>query len=72
MIKMAESMSNLENTIRNRKGIHIVLRKKLLNAYLSEHGMTEIPRLLEENTRFVNVDLLPELRKLAENEDYIA
>lgn len=68
---MAESMSNLENAIRNRKGIHIVLRKKLINAYLSEDGMTEVPRLIEENTRFVNVDLLPELLQLAKNEDYV-
>ena len=68
---MAETMSNLENTIRNRKGIHIVLRQKLIRAYQSENGMTEIPRLIEENTRFINVELLPVLRKLAENEDYI-
>jgi hypothetical protein len=69
MIKMAETMSKLEETIRNRKGIHIVLRKKLIKAYHSENGMTELPRLIEENTRFINVELLPELRKLAENED---
>ena len=68
-ITMAETMSRLEEVLRNRNGINIVLRQKLIKAYNSENGKTEVPRLIEENTRLIKADLLPLLRLLAANEE---
>lgn len=67
---MAESMSNLERVLRTENGINIMLRKKLIKAYTSDHGMVELPALIEENAHLINADLLPRLRKLAKDEDY--
>jgi len=41
---MAESMSNLENYLRNSTGIHFMLRRKMIAAYPTD---TAIPTLRE-------------------------
>ena len=66
---MSETMSRLEEVLRNRNGINIVLRKKLIKAYQSDNGRVEVPRLIEENARLINADLLPLLLSLAADED---
>jgi len=66
---MAESMSNLEHTLRNVKGINIMLRKKLIKAYVEDGSQSVVRKLVEDNTRLINADLLPRLRELVENED---
>jgi hypothetical protein len=64
-----EDLSKLENVLHNYAGINIVLRKKLIKAYEGNNGVIEVPRLIEENARLINADLLPLLRTLAVNED---
>lgn len=66
---MAESMSNLEAVLRNKNGINIVLRKKLIAAYLGDNGLVEVPQLIKENERLISADLYPVLLRLAEDED---
>jgi hypothetical protein len=66
---MAESMSNLEYTLRNVNGINIMLRKKLIKAYVETSSREVVSKLVEDNTRLINADLLPRLRQLVENED---
>lgn len=66
---MAESMSNLEYTLRTVNGINIMLRKKLIKAYVETSSREVVSKLVEDNTRLINADLLPRLRQLVENED---
>ena len=66
---MSETMSKLEDVLRNHNGINIVLRHKLIKAYASDNGRVEVPRLIEDNVRLINPQLLPLLRKLAADED---
>ena len=66
---MAESMSNLERVLRSEKGINIVLRHKLIAAYMGDNGLVEVPQLIQENERLITADLFPKLLRLAENED---
>lgn len=64
-----ESMSNLEKTLRYAYGINMVVRKNLLKAYLGDNGMTEVPKILEENVDKIDADVMERLRVLAVNED---
>ena len=68
--KTDESLSNLEHVLRNVKGINIILRQKLIKAYLSDDGKESVPLLLEHNMTLIDPELMPILRKLSVDEDY--
>lgn len=57
--------STLEHILRNENGIPIVARRKFIQAYESDNGRVELPRLLHENASGINSDLLRDLRRLA-------
>ena len=68
--KTDESLSNLEHVLRNVKGINIILRQRLIKAYLSENGAESVPLLLEHNMTLIDPELMPLLKKLSVDEDY--
>jgi hypothetical protein len=63
--RAAEGDSTLEHILRHENGINVILRRKLLQAYQSENGRVEVPKLIEENASMIDGDLLRDLRKLA-------
>lgn len=57
--------SFLEYILRMESGIHVVLRQKLIQAYESDDGAVEVPRLIDEHSDLIDESLLPTLRALA-------
>lgn len=62
-----ESMSPLEHVLNREDGINIMLRKKLLKAYASPTGRTDVPALLRENQEQVTPGMYSSLLRLAED-----
>lgn len=64
----ADGDSTLEHVLRNEHGIPTIARRKLIQAYESENGRVELPRLLHEEASGMDGDLLRDLRRLAADE----
>lgn len=62
-----ETMSPLEHVLNRENGINIMLRKKLLKAYASPTGRTDVPALLRENQEQVTPGMYSSLLRLAED-----
>ena len=66
---MSETMSNLEYTLRHTNGINIILRNKMIRAYLSETGAAELPALIVENEHLIDPALFNRLLRLSKDEN---
>ena len=68
--KTDESISNLEHVLRNVAGINITVRNKLTNLY-NNGNKAELKAAIDtfNEERYIDKDLVPLLKNLAENED---
>lgn len=63
--RKADGDTTLEHVLRNEHGIPIIARRKFIQAYESDNGRVELPRLLHEEASGMDGDLLRDLRRLA-------